>query len=489
VLRGGLAGFAFVLALLLAPAAEATTFTVDTKKDLLDANQVDGMCAAANGKCSVRAATMAANGNPGLDNIVIPKGTYELTQPPDEATPSSLEGDLDLDEGVTIVGEGPRRTIIRQTVADRVITSNAQPAGFVPGALVSGLTITGGRMRDGGNMNGGGVRVEDFLFGIDNVIVRDNEISGRGANSFGGGIAAQAPATLIVQNSKVTGNAVKIRNPAASAIGGGIHIEGDIAPGSVGNSIIDSEITDNRTAVTGEGVGTGGGLFVRDPVSIQRAEFSGNRADEGGGVTFTQTLESADVNDVTVSDNRAARGAGVNVETVDTVSFTNSTFSENKVTKGPRRGGGALFTRAGQIELSHVTVADNVSGKKRAIALRPFGPDDVKVAISASIVDGPKKDCKGIDSIIDSTVNVFGDASCIAPGISTNTVADPKLKPLADNPGAFPMLNFYGPTHLPKNGSPVLGFVTTGCPPPAQDQLGTARIGPCDAGAVEDPGA
>ena len=107
-------------ALALAPAAaDATTFTVDTKKDLLDAVQVDGFCAADNGKCSVRAATMAANGHPGLDEIVIPAGTYELTRAaaPD-ASPSSLEGDLDLDEAVTITGAGSRETIIRQTVED-----------------------------------------------------------------------------------------------------------------------------------------------------------------------------------------------------------------------------------------------------------------------------------------------------------------------------------------------------------------------------------
>ena len=74
---------------------------------------------------------------PGLDDIVIPAGTYELTQPVSE-TPSSLEGDLDLDEAVVITGAGSRETIIRQTVDDRVILTNAAPAGLVPGALSHG---------------------------------------------------------------------------------------------------------------------------------------------------------------------------------------------------------------------------------------------------------------------------------------------------------------------------------------------------------------
>ena len=488
-MRGGLAGLAITAALAFAPAANATTFIVDTKKDLLDANQVDGICAADNGKCSVRAATMAANGNPGLDNIDIPAGTYELTQPADD-TPSSLEGDLDLDEGVTIDGAGPSQTIIRQTVTDRVITSNAAPAGFVPGALVTDLTITGGRLRNDGNMIGSGVRVDDFLLGIDNVTVRDNKILGPGANSFGGGIAALGPATLVVQGSKITGNAVNIKDETASAVGGGIFIEGDFPPDSTESSITDSVITDNVTKVKGGGTGTGGGLYARDPVSIARAEISSNRADEGGGVTFTQSLESAEVIDLTINGNRAARGAGVNVSTDGPVSLTNTTISENKVTKGEGRGGGAIYTTFGEIDLTNVTIADNASGLKKAIALKPIGPNFVTVDIRASIVDGAKKDCKGNDHFGTRQLNVFGDASCMPPGgVSTNLIADPKLKPLAKNPGAFPGLNFYGPTHFPKNGSPVVGFVTSGCPPPAQDQLGIARIGPCDAGAVEDPGA
>ena len=36
MLRGGLAGLVIAATLLVAPAAKATTFTVDTKKDLLD---------------------------------------------------------------------------------------------------------------------------------------------------------------------------------------------------------------------------------------------------------------------------------------------------------------------------------------------------------------------------------------------------------------------------------------------------------------------
>jgi len=485
MLRGGFAGIAAVALLAVAPGAGATTFTVNTKKDLLDANQVDGVCAAANGKCSVRAATMAANGNPGLDDIVIPAGTYELTQPPGTAT-SSLEGDLDLDEAVTIDGAGPRRTIVRQTVSDRVIRTDAQPAGVLPGALMSDLTLTGGRLTEGGNQLGAGVLVNDFLFGVDNVTIRDNKILRRAANSFGGGIASMGPATLIVQNSRIKDNAVDIRSATASAIGGGIFIEGELGAGSTESTISDSLIENNLARVRGGGMGTGGGLYARDPVSVTRAELSGNRADEGGGVTFEQFFESAHVFDSSITGNRAARGGGANISALGatTTTFTNTTFSGNELIRGENRGGGAMHTTAGDITMRNVTIADNTSGRRGAIALMPSSPTGVQVELDASIIDGPKRDCRGVDEDFLAELSIFGDASCVPPTISTNLVADPRLKPLADNPGAF-SANFYGRTHIPKASSPAIGFASTGCPPPSQDQLGFTRSAPCDSGAVE----
>src|SRR6185295_9171837 len=55
---------------------------------------------------------------------------------------------------------------------------------------------------------------------------------------------------------------------------------------------------------------------------------------------------------------------------------------------------------------------------------------------------------------------------------------DPKLSPLAPN-GATTA------THALRAGSPALGAVTAGCPPPATDQRGLPRAGPCDIGAFE----
>jgi hypothetical protein len=481
MLRGGLAGVAITVALAFVPAANASTFTVDTKKDLLDANQVDGVCAAANGKCSVRAATMAANGHPGLDDIQIPAGTYELTREPSD-TLSSLEGDLDLDEAVVITGAGSGETIIRQTMDDRVILSNAEPAGILPGALITGLTITGGRITEPGNQLGGGVRVDTNFLGIDDVTVRDNKVLRTVGNSFGGGIAVTDTATIVIQYSKVTENAVKLRSETAGAVGGGIYVDAS----STGSTITDTKVTKNVATVKGGGFGTGGGVFARSPISIQRADISENRAQEGGGLTLTQSLESASILDTTISRNLALEGAGINISTLDPVAMTNVTISENRLATGHPRGGGAMHSNLGDITMSHVTIAENHSSTKRAIVVKPVVAGAVQIDLTGSIIAGPHKDCRGFNEDVIRDQNIFSDNSCAPPLFSTNQVTHPILKPLANNPGAFSE-NFYPPTHALMAASPAIDFVTSGCPPPAQDQLGFPRPAGsnCDAGAVE----
>lgn len=102
----------------LAPAARASTITVNTTGDELNED----------GDCSLREAIRATNldqavdgcpaGN-GADTILVPQGTYAFALPgvdEDEA----LTGDLDIREDLTIVGAGRRHTIIDANGLDRV---------------------------------------------------------------------------------------------------------------------------------------------------------------------------------------------------------------------------------------------------------------------------------------------------------------------------------------------------------------------------------
>jgi large repetitive protein len=81
-----------------APAAFADTFTVTT------ANDGAGECTLA--ECTLREAVEAADGTPAANTIVVPPGTYTLTE--------SKEGsDLQLHGEVTIEGSGPAVTVIK----------------------------------------------------------------------------------------------------------------------------------------------------------------------------------------------------------------------------------------------------------------------------------------------------------------------------------------------------------------------------------------
>ena len=87
-----------------------TTFVVNSTADLTDADQGDGICAAANGSCTLRAAIMQANFLPDANTITIPQGVYTFTRPGDED--AAVLGDLDIINDVTIQGAGSANTII-----------------------------------------------------------------------------------------------------------------------------------------------------------------------------------------------------------------------------------------------------------------------------------------------------------------------------------------------------------------------------------------
>ena len=81
--------------------AYSETFAVNSTDDAHDSNPGDGICAAASGMCTLRAAIEEANAFPGQDVIEIPAGHYLLT-----------EGELRVLDSVFIVGEDAETTLI-----------------------------------------------------------------------------------------------------------------------------------------------------------------------------------------------------------------------------------------------------------------------------------------------------------------------------------------------------------------------------------------
>jgi CSLREA domain-containing protein len=462
-----------------APAEAAEIFEVDSTTDGVDADPLDDLCATGSGKCTLRAAIDQANATAGSDIVELPKGTFKLTRSNSGGmVTANEEGDLYVDEPLTIDGRGAGRTVIKQTVNDRVI--EAEVASLSALSLTD-LKVTGGHVTAPGNQLGGGIRNNGTLT-LDRVTVSGNRVTPRSppGNSFGGGIA-QTDGLLIITRSKISGNLVELRDETGSAVGGGI----STLAGFLGAE--DSRISGNVAKVTGGGTSVGGGLSLRGPSTLTNTAVTGNRAAEGAGLEVSTSSGPGEItlDSSTVSRNRGTRGGGLYLRSAGAHTLLNSTISGNVAPKG----GAGIYARLGSADVTHTTVFGNrAKGKRGAVRVDEFVTN---MTLVRSIVAGHGKDCRVTSpAVLDAGAqNVFGDPTCTEGGMTTDLVANPRLKDLAKNPGPAP--GFVTKTHALKPSSPAIDLITSGCPPPGTDQRGVARPqgeGNCDAGSFEAPG-
>jgi hypothetical protein len=298
-----------VLSLLFAAApAGAAEFTVDATDDAVDA-ALDGVCADALGRCTLRAAVQEANDTLAEeDTIHLPAGTYllSLIGPGEDL---AATGDLDVTAPLTLDGAGAETTIIRGK-KDRVLDVLAAEV------LVTDVTITKGKLGKKGDMgddfNGGGIRNAGILE-LQNVVVTRNK-----ASDDGGGIANFDPGMLTLENVTVS------RNKSGDDAGG-LDIDGGMV------ELVGVTLSGNKAKDEGGGMeGEGGALVEATNVTL-----SGNKAALGGGANFEQGAEVLFVN-VTLTRNKAkGEGGGLNnqfdpAETPAEVSISNTLVAGNK---------------------------------------------------------------------------------------------------------------------------------------------------------------
>ena len=212
-------------------------FNVDTTKD-----GNDGECS---NDCTLREAVnlSTAQGN----SIALPAGVYKLTL-----------GELVLRNNTTIVGAGigastsagSRTTIIDAQGRSRVVDVPANT-----GAIVAGVTLTGGRAA-----NGAGALVgNNGSLQLINTAVDENVATGRG-----GGVHAPA-GSIALSNSIVS------RNRAASGGGIALDLQGVLVSFA-------STISGNTAS------GPGGGITSLGNMTLQNVTIANNTASSGGGV-------------------------------------------------------------------------------------------------------------------------------------------------------------------------------------------------------------
>jgi len=429
------------LALVLPVVASAAMLTVDTTLDDATKSACDD---AVDGDCSLRGAVVTANAESALDTIVVPAGTYTLSNA-SPCTFATLGGDpvsgtplipLCLDGDVEIVGAGAGETIIQSNGADRLFAISKQKT-----VTMRGVTLSGGRAEPGFGyaIGGGGAINNQGTLTLVDARVTNHRAFAPGGAIYNLGTLAIVRSVFTATSSNQGGGAI------AHYAGGG---------GTL--TIIDSEFTEASSHI-------GGVIHTGSKTLISGSTFAGNIAtvgavlgQQGGDVTIVNSTLSG--NQGTAID--VGRSSPEFASTLRVVSST--------VTKNSGYDGGGMYVTGNQ----HVFVrgsifADNTSG---------FAPDA-----------GGRFTSEGWN-LFQSTQNaiIAGDTTTNVTGVAA------RLAPLADNGGPTR-------THAPlpaADGQPVSPAVDAGNPAtpgsepfacPGTDQRGVLRpVGTrCDIGAVE----
>lgn len=435
--------------------ASGQTLTVTVADDSVDVAPGDGVCADAQGRCSLRAAIIEANALPGPQQIDLPAGHYMLTLagPMENA---GLSGDLDIRDDVDIVGAGPELTRIDAQGIDRVF--DIGPDGVLASATMQRLTVSGGsRLTPWADAEGGGIRVGyRGALTLRDAIVRDNH-----AAHTGGGIVSRG--FLVVRRSRIEQNTAMPQGTVwAEGLGGGVAVGGSET----------AFVWLSETTVQENQALEGGG------VCTLRGENPGINTRVGYGLVLIE--QSA------IIENAADIGGGYMCDTMGSTVIRNSTLSANTAVTS---GGGFYNDNTCMMRVESSTFVGNSA---------PFGggfhnihgPNEAFLYIQASVLaDNTGYTCHGPAQSgghnLVHTTHPGGGSACSWPVAEGDLLDVPALLSdlqLPDQGTAF---------HEPLSGSPLVDGAGTACP--EVDQRGLDRpvdgdgdgVAECDIGAIE----
>lgn len=344
----------------------STDLVVDRTDDATDAVPGDGVCAAADGGCTVRAALQEADASAGVDRVVLAPGTYVLDLV-GAAEDAGASGDLDVADDVTIDAAGA--TVVA-AADDRVL--DVHPGAEV---AISGLSVAGGTAPWGSGTGadgeaGGGIRNDGALTLVDVAVVGNTSgLSGPGsfpdvvpAGGAGGGIANTGSlvldgVTVALNTSGRGGNA-----PSSGGAGGGIANHGSIVIGPGG-----AYVAGNRTGAGSTTIGYGAGAPGAGRGGAGGGVFN---AVDGtiGGATEALVIEGNATNDTRGWQTWSGHGGGLandGVLTLVGVTVTgNATGNSNArpALDEPNGGRGGGMANTGTLILEDATIDGNRTG-------------------------------------------------------------------------------------------------------------------------------
>lgn len=462
---------AFATTLALAGPAQAAVMNVDT----------DGDDIAEDGQCSVREAVINANNNDQSGSTDCPAGeegpgvvdriqfdsslgtAFIILDRGGPGENDAMEGDLDIHDDLTIVGNGkidPDFPDGSATFAETLLLGSGDRAIDVPATdvtvTIEELMIVGGSdVDDGGGIHGSFASASMTLR---NALVYDNHAQARGGGIWWAG-------ELILENSAVFANTVA-GTGSDNVRGGGIASNGDV-------TLVESVVFDNE-AVTETGAARGGGLYIVGSESLTMTDtlIVGNSARTtgtdaalaaaaGAWISLPATVDRSGIIDNHAEGMvGASRASGGGLLVFEPTTITNSTIAGNRATSdtdSASRGGIGSNSSAVTLELNNVTVTTNSATSGDASRGTGGGIQRVagSVTIGNSLVagntdsNGGYPDCRGtIDSsdynlvannsgcgFVAAANDQVGDVEGGGTAIDPGDVIDPAGP--ADNVGGF----------------------------------------------------
>lgn len=313
--------------------------------------------------CSLRAAILAANANPGADTIHL--GEFNLSlfiNGSDED--SAVTGDLDITGDLTIIGEQSvsRNPIDASGLGDRVfhVIGNTE-------VVMRNIAIIGGSVT---NMGGGGIYVShNGYIELDNVELRSNTVVADLASfeTVGGGIYINVPARAKITNSLFYKNKAPaggaLSNSGRAEVRGSVFDDNEAYKNLNGGAINNAGgylVLGNSTVKNNRATQSGGGMYNSNlgenfgAVVITNTEFFNNTAAAQGGAIAN--FSPLSINNSSINNNLSTfDGGGIYNSGIGNIDMINSTVSENS----GRSGGGIFNTRV--INLTNTTIYNNFS--------------------------------------------------------------------------------------------------------------------------------
>ena len=285
----------FVGSLALCAPASAATIVVGPTDDAQNGSFDDTGCTLRDAVESANTNMTITNGcngdNAGADTIVLKGGqTYklDLSFTPED---NNVYGDLDIDGPVTITTDGGLATI--DGYGNNPATGNRDRVFQVKSTAgtvsLQDLKIQNGWVNASAphGEGGGGILNQGDLT-IVNSEVDGNHVDSGSVSAMGGGIFTKSPGTLTVLGSTIAGNTMQAQSN--QVVGGGIAVYPAPASLVMQNSTVSGNNVNGSSPAPGGYSGFVGGVFANDQISLTPATLTnvtitGNSATNYGSIT------------------------------------------------------------------------------------------------------------------------------------------------------------------------------------------------------------